>query len=204
MKNLSVILSALALAGVIVLFLMRGKSGDTTAAGNTPAVAAGISTGRIAYVNLDTFNAKYDYLKSKREDFEKKQEGMKAELERSAKQFQNDAVAYQRKVQAGTISEAEAQATEKRLMQMQQSYKTREEALTGQLLDEQDAFNKELKQKLDSYLEEYNKDKKYDFILSYSAGSPIIYANKALDITEDVLKGMNSAAKSGDADKKNK
>ncbi len=204
MKNLSVILSALALAGVIVLFLMRGKSGDTTAAGNTPAVAAGISTGRIAYVNLDTFNAKYDYLKSKREDFEKKQEGMKAELERSAKQFQNDAVAYQRKVQAGTISEAEAQATEKRLMQMQQSYKTREEALTGQLLDEQDAFNKELKQKLDSYLEEYNKDKKYDFILSYSAGSPIIYANKALDITEDVLKGMNSAAKSRDADKKNK
>ncbi len=204
MKNLSVILSALALAGVIVLFLMRGKSGDTTAAGNTPAVAAGISTGRIAYVNLDTFNAKYDYLKSKREDFEKKQEGMKAELERSAKQFQNDAVAYQRKVQAGTISEAEAQATEKRLMQMQQSYKTREEALTGQLLDEQDAFNKELKQKLDSYLEEYNKDKKYDFILSYSAGSPIIYANKALDITEDVLKGMNATAKSGDADKKNK
>lgn len=199
------VLSTLAFIGVIVLFGMKMKSGNSSHDAGTAGTAALAGTGRIAYVNIDTFNANYTYLKTKRADFEKKQEGMKAEMERSAKQFQNDYVAYQRKAQAGTITQAEAQSTEKRLMQMEQSLKTREEALTGQLMQEQDIFNKELKERLDAFLAEYNKDKKYDYILSYASGSPIMYANKDLDITAEIVKGMNEAvSKMSDTDKKNK
>ena len=100
------------------------------------------------------------------------------------------------------ITQAEGEAAQKRLMQMKQSLETRKQALTEQLMKEQETFNKDLKTRLDAYLEEYNKTKHYDYILSYSAsGSSILYANKQLDITKDVVAGMNASAKS-DANKK--
>ena len=67
---------------------------------------------------------------------------MRAELQRSEQQMQNDIVAYQRKAQAGTLSQAEGEAAERRIVQMQQSLKTREAALTEQLIKEQEEFNK--------------------------------------------------------------
>ena len=79
---------------------------------------------------------------------------------------------------------------------MQQSLQLREQALTEQLLKEKDAFNQKLHDDLNDFLEEYNKDKGYDYILSYSEiGSQILLANKDLDITQDVIEGMNERAK---------
>ena len=41
------------------------------------------------------------------------------------------------------------------------------------------------------YLKEYNKDKKYEYILSYSFGGGVLYADNQLDITNKVLVGIN-------------
>lgn len=193
MKNLSTILSILALAGVATLFFMKQDSGKPTQGSATVNTTA---TTQIAYVNIDTLESKYEYLKDQRKKFEARQEAMKGELERSAQQLQNDYAAAQRKAQAGTMTEAEQQSIGKRLMQMEQSLKTREEALTVQLMKEQEEFNKTLQEQLDKVLAEYNKDKRYDYILSYTKNGTIMYADKALDITEDVIKAMNEAAKS--------
>jgi outer membrane protein len=203
MKNLSTILSILALAGVATLFIMKQGSDKPSV---TNANGANTNASRIAYVNIDTLESKYEYLKDQRKKFEARQEGMKAELERSAQQLQNDYAAAQRKAQAGTMTEAEQQSIGKRLMQMEQSLKTREEALTVQLMKEQEEFNKTLQEQLDKVLAEYNKDKRYDYILSYTKNGTIMYADKALDITTDVVKAMNEASASlpKDTEKKNK
>ena len=88
---------------------------------------------------------------------------------------------------------------------MQQSLATREQALTEQLLKEQDEFNKDLKSKLDQFLEEYNKDKGYDFIFTYTESGAILYANDALDITQDIIDGMNKKGETlSDTTKKKK
>lgn len=121
---------------------------------------------------------------------------MQIELERSAQQLQSNAQAFQQKVQAGTISQSEGEATQRKLVQMQESLRLREQALTEQLLKEKDEFNEQLHNDLDAFLKEYNKDKKYDYILSYSkVGSPILLGSDALNITEDVIKGMNEQKK---------
>ena len=41
------------------------------------------------------------------------------------------------------------------------------------------------------YIKEYNSDAKYDFILTKMGGN-MLYANEALDITNDVVKGLNA------------
>jgi outer membrane protein len=45
---------------------------------------------------------------------------------------------------------------------------------------------------LHKYIELYNEEKGYDYILSYSKDGSILYANKENDITRDIIEGMNS------------
>ncbi len=212
MKNLAILFSTLALVGVLALFGLRlaeRKPESKTAA--TVNSEQTDTRGRIAHVNIDTLESQYEYLKTKKKDFEERKKGMSEELERSQRQFQQDYVAAERKANAGALSQAELESTSKRLMQMKQSLESREAALTEKLLAEQDEFNKDLQKRLDEFLKEYNKDKHFDYILSHSrAIGFIMLANDQLDITEDVVKGMNElykkeAAKDNkDTKKKNK
>lgn len=195
MKNLSTVFSGLALAGVIVLFVLHFSANKPMKTNNAAAIQANGANAKIAYVDIDTFEANYEYLKAKREEFNKRQTGMQNELERSAQQFQNRVNDFQRKVQSNSITQAEGEATQKQLTQMQQSLQLREQALTEQLLKEKDAFNQKLHDDLNTFLEEYNKDKGFDYIFSYSEiGSQILLANKSLNITQDVIEGMNKRA----------
>jgi outer membrane protein len=194
MKNLSLILSIVAVAGVGALFFMQ-NGGAKQAAAPAPVHATGGAT--IAYVNIDSLESKYELLKSKREEFRKKQSQMESELQRSYGQMQNDANEVQKKMQNNTLTQSEYEAAQKRLMQMQQTLESRKESLTQQLMKEQEEFNIDLKKRLDSFLAEYNKTHQFDFIMSYSgSGSAILYGNPARDITNDVVDGMNASTKS--------
>jgi outer membrane protein len=197
MKNLSSILSILSFVGVIALSAVYFTQKDKAVA--APVVAEHNSNGSIAYVDIDTLEANYELLKTKREDFRKRQAQMESELQRSYGQMQNDANEIQKKAQANTLTQAEYESAQKRLMQMQQTLESRKESLTQQLMKEQEEFNTDLKTRLDAFLAEYNKSHQYDYIMSYSgAGSAILYANKAHNITKDVVDGMNASTKSDD------
>ncbi|GAA4455109.1 OmpH family outer membrane protein [Rurimicrobium arvi] len=181
-------LRTLALAGVV----LYGTSCNNHQPAAPAAGAAGAGGGaRIAYVNIDTLQAHYDFMKSESAALEKQQQDAEAEFQRAAQQFQSEAAAFQQKAQAGGYSEAEGRSAQQRLAQMQQSLETRRTQMTEELQKKQIAFGERLQKTIDAYLAEYNKDNKYDFILSYSKAGPVLYANKAMDITEEVTKGLN-------------
>lgn len=194
MKNLSSVFSTLALVGVIILFIFH-FSGDKKSAvvTNSTPVAAGAGS-RVAFVDIDSLETNSIYVKTKKDEFKKHQDAMNAELAHAEQQMEADAADVQNKAQAGTLTKTDYEAAQKRLGQMQQSYMTRKQALTEQLLKEQDDFNKDLKTRLDSFLADYNKDKHFDYILSYGAGSAVLYGNKELNVTNEVIKGMNAQA----------
>ena len=204
MKNAALALSSLSLIGVLVLFgLHFSHHKDTHLNTETIAPSAAGSANKLAYVNVDSLEAKYELLKTKRGEFKARQQQMESELQRSYQQMQNDANEVQKKAQANNLTQTEYEAAQKRLMQMQQSLETRKQSLTEQLVKEQDEFNKDLKTRLDAFLADYNKTKHYDFILSYTgAGSSVLYANTQLDITNDVVNGMNASEKDNHANKK--
>jgi outer membrane protein len=51
------------------------------------------------------------------------------------------------------------------------------------------------------YLEEYNSDGKYRYILSFSFGGGILYASDSHDITAEVLRGINEKYESEQEEK---
>lgn len=199
------ILAGLALAGVLIASSLcscntpQKSDSHTTVSGSAAANGGGM---RIAYVDIDSFEANYVSLKRKKDEFKSQQEAMEGELQRSAQQMQADYANVVRKQQAGTLTESEAQAAEKRLGQMQQSLQTRKEAMTAQFEDKLQAFNKELHTQMDAFLADYSKEHHFDYVLSYSRNNAaILYADKGLNITEDVIKGMNERAEKGGAAK---
>ncbi len=200
MKN-TLIALGFVLVGASILISCDNKK-DKPAAAAVAVTPGTPSPNKIAYVNIDTFQANYEPMKAKSEDFRKRQEAMENELQRSYQQMQADAEQVQKKAEARTLTEDEYASAQKRLYQMQKSFESRKQSLTEQLMKDQEDFNKELKAKLDAFLDEFNKTRHYDYILSYSySGSSILYVNKELEITKEIVEGMNAAAKA-DADKK--
>lgn len=197
MKNLAILFSTLALVGVIALFGLR-LSDNASKPEEKKAVKEQVTDtkGRIAYINIDTLQEQYEYYATEKKKFEERQAAMTKELESSGLKFQQDLVAAQRKAEANAMTQAEYESTAKKLQQMKQSLEAREATLTEKLLKEQDEFNQDLQKRLDEFLADYNKDKQFDYILSYSKSVPIIMlGNEQLDITEDVVAGMNERYK---------
>lgn len=192
-------LKGVAICGIASAFLFTScdnKKGSTTAPAkeeSKPAQAQGTApSGKIAYVDMDTLEAKYEYLKSKRAELEKETMQLDNEIGRMTQNLQNEYVAFQKKAQAGTLTQAEGEAGQKKLAGMQENIEQRKQTLGSQLMKKQEAFNKDLQSRLDAYLVKYNAEKGYDYILSYAKGGSILFANKSLDITADVVKGMNA------------
>lgn len=196
MKNISTFLSALALLGVIILFVMKMTEQKTAKPRMVAKDSSGkevvIVGGKIAYVDIDTLEANYDYFKRKKAEFETRQKNIDADLEKMANALQNEYVALQNKAQKGELTQAEGEAAQQALMQKQQDLELKRQSLGSKYMKDQEAFNKEIHDNLHDYIKIYNEEKGYDYILSYSKDGSILYANDALDVTQDIIKGMNT------------
>ncbi len=69
-----------------------------------------------------------------------------------------------------------------------------QQRLSNEFAAEQEKYNKALHDSIANYLTKYNKDKKYSIIFSKS-GDNLLYADKAYDITNEVIAGLNKAYK---------
>lgn len=208
MKNAPIVLSSLALLGVIVLFVLHfngdnsGKGKSTTSRKDSSSINAVKEGSKIVYVDIDTFNEKFNYLREKREAFLKRSDAMQSELQQSGQQMGREYEALKKKADAGTLTEAEGKAGEARIMQMEQSLKTRENTMSKQLAKEQEDFNTDLHNRIEVFLEKYNETKYYDYIFYYTAGSgAMLYANKQLDVTNEILEAVNKEFGDGKTNK---
>lgn len=102
---------------------------------------------------------------------------------------------FQQKVQQGQFtSEEEALKEQASLQKQQENLQKLQENLAVKFESEQQAFNNALRDSVHNFLAEYNKQKKFKLILTKS-GDNILYADKAMDITEEVVAGLNNRYK---------
>ncbi len=176
----------IALIGLIVFVSGNKKS---TSNGN---VLSGDGKGAsIAYVNTDSLLEHYNYFKANRDRLDAKQKQMEQELTNAGNALQAEYEGIQRRL--NSMSAAEAKQAEAALQSKQESLMQRRDALGEQMNDEMKKMDDELYKKIQSYLGEYNKEHKFAYILGFTRTGGILLADPKLDITKEVLEGMNKA-----------
>ena len=193
MKNVSLIISIVALAAATVfgvLYLTSGnKTADTNVEGEADVPAA--SKGDIVYVDLDRILMDYDMANDLRSVVETKVQNIEAEVTRRGKKLENEVKTFQEKMNKGLMTRSVAEVQQQKLMQQEQEFNNYAAQKQQEIQEEQVVMMNQLGDAIKTYLDKYNAEKQYAMILTNSGGAPVITADAALDITDDVLAGLN-------------
>jgi outer membrane protein len=141
---------------------------------------------KIGYVNFfEVFN---EYKKTKEYDdnLTKKQD----DKEKQLKQKSDDIEKMQSKI--SLLKDKEKEKEQQKLDSTVKDFRQIYSQARVDLKKERDEKMKEIVEDIEKTIKEYAKKNNYDFILH---GSAILYADKAVDVTEDILKAVNNAYK---------
>ena len=193
MKNTSLILSIISLVAVVVfgiLTLTKGKS-EAAAPAEGEAVEAAACKGAIVYVDLDRILMEYDMANDLRSVVETKVQNIQAEVNRRGQKLEKDVNAFQEKIEKGLLTRSVAEAQSQKLQQQEMEFNNYAGQKQQEIQEEQVVMMNQLGDAIKTFLDKYNAEKQYAMILTNSAGAPVITADAALDITDDVLAGLN-------------
>ncbi len=197
MKNLSLVLNLVLLAAVGVLFYLHFSStGNVVTATNVGEAQAGGQKSKavIAYINSDSLLSNYEFSKEIQEKLQSLEKKYEAEFANRAKGLENEVASFQRN--AGTMTISQARATEEELMKKRNNLMAYQENLGQRLMQEQAKYNEELYNNVSEYLKDYGQKENLDVVLTYTKGSGVLYASDSLDITQNVITGLNEKYKS--------
>ncbi|TRX70860.1 OmpH family outer membrane protein [Carboxylicivirga sp. M1479] len=194
MKQLSTVLNGVLLVAVIILFVLHfSNSGNSQAKNIADTTVQGGEVFPVAYINTDSLLLNYSFAKEVNEQLMGKEEASRADFNEKAKVFQQDAVEFQRKVQNnGFLSMERAQKEQERLAKAEQDLQQLNQQLTNELMKEQDKLNRQLRDTLMNYLDEYAKVNPYKVILSNTLGDNVLYGADGVDITNEIVEVLNA------------
>jgi len=183
------IFPALAIAAMMVSCNNQSPKMD-----DQPAAASGEGM-KIAYVEVDSLMTQYNFAKDYSVTLQKKSNNARNTLNQKGNALQAAMANFQQKLNNNGFQSREQAASQQAAIQRQQNDLQELQArLENELASETAKFNETLRDSLQNFLKAYNEDKKFDLILS-KAGDNILMGNKKLDITQDVINGLNKRYK---------
>ena len=166
--------------------------GSAAPQGEQMGTAKGI---KIAFVDIDSLLTNYEFSKNINKEMLRKEENMRMTLSEKAKEIQADIDDFTRKLQNNVYAtQQRAEEEQARILKREEAYNKLTERLSSELAAESQKNNIILRDSINSFLKEYNKSAGYDLIIS-RLGDNLLYANDALDITKEVINGLNERYK---------
>ena len=191
--------SAMAVAALAVSFTSCDKSNQQ------PEAAASSQTApvelKIGFVEVDSIMSQYQFCKDYTLILEKKSQNIQSTLQQKGAALQNAAANFQQKLQQNAYTREQAEGIQANLQKQAVDLDALNQRLSNEFQTETEKYNTALRDSIQHFLAKYNKDKKFGLILS-KAGDNILYADKAYDITNEVIAGLNKAYKTPPAAKK--
>ncbi len=185
MKNLFIAACAFALLAV--------SCNDKSASVQTPETSGETvaTTGKIAYVRIDTLINQYNMYIDLRAAYEEKAKKADTELTSKSRSLERQVRDYQEKIQNGLVTRSQAQSIEEDLTRQQQNFIQHRDKVMGEMAEEEQVMLNQIQYSITEFIKDLNKDYQYDLILSTTGNTPILSGNPALDITSTVLEGLN-------------
>jgi outer membrane protein len=196
MRNISTVLSILAILGVGGLYYLHFSDKKKSDVRSVKNVNRNSGSFRIAYFDIDSLQEKYEYFKHVSGEMKAKEANLSAQMDALQNTYQKRLKELQDK--QPTMTQSEGEAAQREVAQMQQKYSQRQMSMEQDLKKHQVDLMTDVRNKIENYLKEYNKDKGYAFILSYEPGFMLYYRDSIYDITNDVIRGLNEEYKMKD------
>lgn len=224
MKNLSLVLNAILAIAVAVLYYFQFAAPKEEVRKNTVDAAAvdSISTKlKIAYVNTDSLWDEYKLINDIQSELEadrsragrkvdnqtaileKQLEQMAIELQTKAADFESKGRTMNETLRNMKMQELQSlqQNAQAFSMEADQEIAALQQSLQNELLDKELKGTKQVQNNIKAFLKKYNEDYGFTYVLAYSEAGGILLGNPALDITKDVVAGLNEIYDAEQAEK---
>lgn len=207
MANINKILFSLLFVSVCVLFYLqfsyRANTSDSLdSSSKTPKInltsidLEKLPKGKIAFVDLDSISLKYEYINDQSKTLKSRYEALSSQYESMTMSFQEEYRKFQESVNAGIAPQSQLEQKQVELQQKNNAIIQKENQIKG-LEMEMEKVRSETTKEVYSFIARYNEKFRYDFILAKnSLFNTLAYANPELNITNQVIKGLNEEYKS--------
>ena len=155
--------------------------------------AEATTTGKIAVYFIDQVIAQYQMAIDKQAAFQKEYEAKTKDLNASARKLEKDFNALQDKVNKVLITRADAEKEAAKLQERQNTLQARSEKASAELAEKEQVMTNQILNAIYEYVTELNTEANYDIILVSQTGSPVMVVNPELDLTQQIIEGLNKA-----------
>ena len=195
MNKISLIIGAGSLAAALAL--TSCSTGNSAPASNASAESSpAVQSGAIVYFNMDRVISEYDMANDLRSVVETKVNSINQEVNRRGTKLEKDIKAFQDKINKGLLTQSVAESQNQKLIQQQNSFQTYAAQKQQEIAEEQQVMMNQIADAINSYIAEFNADKKYSLILATQGdiiSVPVVAGAAELDITDTLLEGLNAA-----------
>lgn len=192
MNKASSILNIALVVAVAILYYLHFKSNDS----DQPIIVPpkiNVKASHLVYINTDSLMDKYEYVKDMRKSLEAQRTQAEGEFQAKYNALEKEANNLREIIEK--LSQEEAARQQQDIMMKEQKLNEFRESMQERLLKNEQEKNEEMLQSISSFLEKNYKNTGYNYILGFQRGGGILYAKDNLNITSEVITGLNAQYK---------
>ncbi len=151
-----------------------------------------LGAGDIAFIRMDSLIGNYNRYIDLGSEFETKATKVQSDLEARARRLQNEMMDAQEKVEKGLVTRSQAASLQEQLQRKGEDFENSRQTQLSSLAEEEQVMLNQVTYAITQYVAKFNSDLRFKMILTTSGGTPILHADPALDITAEILDGLNA------------
>ncbi|MBO6168863.1 MAG: OmpH family outer membrane protein [Bacteroidales bacterium] len=186
------VIATLGAAALLTFTSCNSTTGTSVKSGADSTAVAG----SIVYFDLDRVLNEYDMANDLRSVAETKINSINQEVNRRGSKLEKDIKTFQDKINKGLMTQSVAEIQSKKLQDQQNSFQQYAAQKQQEIAEEQQVMMNQIADAIKSFIDEFNAEKGYAMILTTQGDilpAPVVTADPALDITDEVLEGLNAA-----------
>lgn len=200
MKKLAKVLGVVGMAAMTFTSCDQKGTSENTVGTTSNDSEVSISDLKVAYVLTDSLIAKYDYFKEKSGEITEKGKKFEGELGNRARGFEQEVSNFEQT--ANSMTPNQARAKQEELVKKERNLMTYRDNLMQELSTDESKLYSDVYDQIQDFMAEYAQQNDLELILSYTRGGAVWYSKKALDVTDDVLAGLNQKYSGSKTEKK--
>jgi outer membrane protein len=170
----------------------KTNGAGTTATGDAQGSKQVETVYDIAYIQMDSLVTGYARYNDLSSAFETKANKVQSDLETRARRLQNEVLDFQEKMEKGLATRSQLATMQEQMERKSNEFEVERQTRVAELAEEEQVMTNQVMYAIQQYVAKYNADLRFKMILTTSGGSPILHADPAMNITAEVLEGLNT------------